>query len=174
MIEPLIIHRSPFAIGRWLKYPAALLFSVLFLLTGLTLTGALRVGFIVALWFLLLPASVGLLWLNYQDWYDESYVIDEDGEITLKYRTIGKYDTQRKGSLHGLRDSWVVRRGLFNIITNTGDVYLQVSWSRLPFILRDVRKPYQMSALIKERAQALHTAQIPSAVTSYLEGLNEL
>lgn len=148
----LSVRRSPFAALRWLIKPVALVLSGITMLTGLILTHATFWVFIVVLGLLMLPLSILVLYLNFNDWKDDIYQIDKYGTLQIIYRTWLKYRSIRRGPIAALVDAWVVQRGITRILFNFGDIYLTVGWSRRPFILRDVQAPYSVAAQIKRLA----------------------
>ena len=123
------------------------------MLAGLSLTKATYWLFIFALGVAMLPLSLIVLWLNFNDWRDDLYSIDENGEFNIQYRTWMRYRSSRRGPIASLQDAWVVQRGPLRFVFNFGDIYIQVGWSRIPFCLRDVQDPRDMVTAIKHLAE---------------------
>lgn len=175
-VTDLVIRRSIFAAGRWLAYPAVLLVCCLVLVAGVVATRALHWFFIVIISTGSLSVTIAVIWLSALDWYDEYYLIDDEGQLIISYKTPLKYDTTRNGPISALQDVWCVRRGLWKIVFDYGDIYLQVGWSRRPFVLRDVSHPYSMKERIRQRALefkstiSTHASAVSKTKMKYNEG----
>jgi len=149
MEETLTIRRSPFAALRWLVKPAALVLSCITIIVGLSATRATYWIFIFALGVAMLPLSLIILYLNFNDWANDVYTIDQNGDFRIEYRTWLRYRSVRRGPISALQDAWVVQRGATRLVFGFGDIYVQVGWSRRPFCLRDVQDPYAVVNEIK-------------------------
>jgi hypothetical protein len=152
MEDTLVIRRSPFAALRWLVKPVALVLSGFIVIIMLSATRATFWLFIFLLALAMLPVSLGILYLNFNDWKDDVYTIDQYGQLRIQYRTWLKYRSIRQGPIAALQDVWVVQRGITRLLFHFGDIYITVGWARRAFVLRDVQDPYTFAAKIKKLA----------------------
>ena len=152
-MKTLTVRRSPFAALRWLVKPVALVLSCVAVIIGLSVTRATFWIFIFALGIAMLPISLAILYLNFNDWRDDVYSIDENGDFRIEYRTWLRYKSVRRGPISALQDAWVVQKGLLRFVFHFGDIYMQVGWSRVPFCLRDVQDPYDAVNEIKRMSR---------------------
>ena len=143
------IGRSVYAIIRWLKFPIAFALASLALCLGLFLTQALPLVVTIILTVILAIISYIIIAVNYRDWNNERYEVTADGELRLYYKNALRYTSIRQGDITRLTDAYAIRRGFKSHLFNYGDVYVQVSWSKLPFVLRDVQNPNQVKDDLK-------------------------
>jgi hypothetical protein len=136
-----------------LKFPALLFGACVIMITMLLITRAMRWYFVAPLGLVLISLSGFVLYVAYSDWHDEYYLVTNKGVLRIHYHTPLRYSSTRQGDIADLQSAWVVRRGPWEMLTNHGDVNVQVGWSRYPFSLRDVYEPYQVVKDLKELAE---------------------
>jgi hypothetical protein len=169
MQNTLLIRRSIFSIWRWIKYPAPFALACITFIAFIAATGAFPLPVIAIISIALVSISAVLLIAGVRDWRNERYDVDENGVLHIFYKTGWRYSSSREGHISKLQDVYIVRRGFSEHLFDYGDVYLQVSWSKEPFVMRDVNKPKKVKNTLRELAEYYKSDDSTLDVLDYLE-----
>ena len=149
-----------------------LLLMVLVGLVSLKGLGLTRVAAWLGLLALLIPAGVWL-WYEWQDYWNDVYIITDEKIIDIEKKPLALSLKQREGGLDKVQTVFVEQNGIWANVLNYGNVVIRTAAADEGFTFQTVGSPRQIQKVLFQKLDAHRRRQDEKAIAERQRGLIE-